>query len=181
MGQGKRPVRVGYIQATPVWKTSYRLVLNDKDKPFLQGWAIVENTTEADWDNGQADAGQRPADLATSMDLYEPLYVQRPVEQLNLYASLRPQVYGQDMKKADEAFRELSQRRAKITPGYAAKSSRGAMMGGGMADGRVPAEAAPNAPAPAAECVSLADARIQARNQPPRLGQCRRSRRAVPV
>ncbi len=48
-GQGKRPVRVGYIQATPVWKTSYRLELRDKEKPFLQGWAIVENTTEADW------------------------------------------------------------------------------------------------------------------------------------
>ncbi len=122
-GQGKRPVRVGYIQATPVWKTSYRLELKDKDKPFLQGWAIVENTTEADWDTVKLTlVSGRP--ISYIMDLYEPLYVQRPVEQLNLYASLRPQVYGQDMKKADEAFRELSQRRAKITPGYAAKSSR---------------------------------------------------------
>ncbi len=48
-GQGKRPVRVGYIQQSPIWKTSYRLVLSDKAKPYLQGWAIVENTTEHDW------------------------------------------------------------------------------------------------------------------------------------
>ena len=31
--------------------------------PFLQGWAIVENTTEDDWKDVRADAGQRPADL----------------------------------------------------------------------------------------------------------------------
>ncbi len=37
----------------PIWKTSYRLVLGDKEAPFLQGWAIVENTTEEDW-NGRA-------------------------------------------------------------------------------------------------------------------------------
>ena len=61
--QRQAPVRVGYIQETPVWKTSYRLVLDDKKAPFLQGWAIVENTTEEDWNDVQADAGQRPADL----------------------------------------------------------------------------------------------------------------------
>ena len=35
----------------------------DKDAPFLQGWAIVENTTEEDWNDVRSDAGQRPADL----------------------------------------------------------------------------------------------------------------------
>ena len=25
--------------------------LDDKDPPFLQGWAIVENTTESDWND----------------------------------------------------------------------------------------------------------------------------------
>ena len=29
-GKGRRPVRVGYIQDSPIWKTSYRLVLDDK-------------------------------------------------------------------------------------------------------------------------------------------------------
>ncbi len=98
LGSGKRPVRVGYIQETPVWKTSYRLVLDEGGKPFLQGWAIVENTTEADWDNVQLTlVSGRP--ISFVMDLYEPLYVQRPLEQLELYASLRPQVYEQDLQR----------------------------------------------------------------------------------
>src|SRR5262245_20355444 len=56
-GEGKRQVKVGYVVENPIWKTSYRLVLakqngkDDKkqdngDKPYLQGWAVVENTTD---------------------------------------------------------------------------------------------------------------------------------------
>ena len=109
LGQGKRPVRVGYIQATPVWKTSYRLVLSDKDAPYLQGWAIVENTTESDWNNVALTLmSGRP--ISFTMDLYEPLYAQRPVEKLNLFSSLRPQAYGADLLGTQE-FREGLARR----------------------------------------------------------------------
>jgi len=48
-GQGKRRVSVSYILEAPIWKTSYRLELTEKKPPFLQGWAIVENTTDEDW------------------------------------------------------------------------------------------------------------------------------------
>ena len=48
-GKGKRRVQVGYLLETPVWKTSYRLVLGGEQSHFLQGWAIVENTTDQDW------------------------------------------------------------------------------------------------------------------------------------
>src|SRR5262249_47438823 len=48
-GEGKRPVRVGYVVENPIWKTSYRLVLDKEKKPFLQGWAVVENETDEDW------------------------------------------------------------------------------------------------------------------------------------
>ncbi|MBI3836731.1 MAG: hypothetical protein HY288_02190 [Planctomycetia bacterium] len=106
LGKGKRPVRVAYIEGTPVWKTSYRLVLSDKEAPFLQGWAIVENTTEADWNNVALTlVSGRP--ISFKMDLYEPLYVQRPLEALNLYASLRPQTYGQDLDEAARRFAGL--------------------------------------------------------------------------
>ena len=102
-GEGEREVRVGYIQEAPVWKTSYRLVL-DKDKPpFLQGWAIVENTTESDWtDVDLTLVSGRP--ISFTMDLYEPLYVPRPEEQLELYASLRPQRYEQDLAQKEKEF-----------------------------------------------------------------------------
>ena len=138
LGKGKRPVRVAYIQETPVWKISYRLVLSDKEAPFLQGWAIVENTTEGDWNNVSLTlVSGRP--ISYRMDLYEPLYVQRPLETLNLYSSLRPQSYGPDLASADEKFRQLAQN-APAAPAAEqalggkgmAKSALRGNMGGGM-------------------------------------------------
>ncbi len=104
LGKGERRVRVGYIQESPVWKTTYRLVLADDQKPFLQGWAIVENTSEEDWNNVKLSlVSGRP--ISFTMDLYEPLYIPRPEEQLELYASLRPQTYGQDLANREALFR----------------------------------------------------------------------------
>ncbi len=103
LGKGTRRVRVGYIQETPVWKTTYRLVLADDQKPLLQGWAIVENTSEEDWSNVQLRlVSGRP--ISFTMDLYQPLYVPRPEVQLELYASLRPQTYGQDLARKGMEF-----------------------------------------------------------------------------
>jgi hypothetical protein len=112
LGHGDRRVDVGYIQATPIWKTTYRLVLQDEKKPFLQGWAIVENTSEVDWSGVNLSlVSGRP--ISFTMDLYQPLYVDRPEEQLELYASLRPQVYGQSLGGvAGKAF----MRKAEATP-----------------------------------------------------------------
>ncbi len=96
LGQGEREVRVGYIQEAPVWKTSYRLVLDEKDKPFLQGWAIVENTTDTDWKDVRLSlVSGRP--ISFVMDLYSPLYATRPTVVPELFASLSPQVYGQNL------------------------------------------------------------------------------------
>lgn len=98
-GEGKRRVSVAYIAQTPVWKTSYRLVLDDKNPPFLQGWAIVENTSDEDWDKVRLSlVSGRP--ISFTMDLYQPLYTTRPVVQPELYTSLRPQVYGESLENA---------------------------------------------------------------------------------
>ena len=103
-GEGKRQVRVGYVVENPIWKTSYRLVLDKKEKPFLQGWAVVENPSDEDWkDVRMALVSGRP--ISFQMDLYQPLYVPRPVVEPELFASLRPQTYtgamgGKDMPAA---------------------------------------------------------------------------------
>ncbi len=95
-GTGNRQARIAYLTETPVWKTSYRLVLDDDKPPYLQGWAIVENTTEQDWRNVTLSlVSGRP--ISFTMDLYQPLYNPRPMVQPELYANLRPQTYGDAM------------------------------------------------------------------------------------
>ena len=125
-GQGNRRVRVGYIMETPVWKTSYRLVLSDTEAPFLQGWALVENTTDEDWQDVRLSLiSGRP--ISFTMDMYEPLYAQRPVVVPEVYATLRPQTYGQAMEAPGEALREsrlqeegrMAQKRADVSGGAA--------------------------------------------------------------
>lgn len=112
-GKGERPVRIGYIQEMPVWKTSYRLVLDEKKQPFLQGWAIVENTTEADWSNVDLTlVSGRP--ISFRMDLYQPLYVNRPLVVPELYSSLTPKVYGQDLDGKDAEFRRMAELGKKV-------------------------------------------------------------------
>ncbi len=138
-GQGQRRVRVGYIQETPIWKTSYRLVIGDDGRPFIQGWAIVENTTEEDWTDVQLTlVSGRP--ISFVMNLYDPLYVPRPLVEPELFASLRPQTYGQDLREADEqldgraekAARERRQALAKAdAPQAPGASAEGAAFGGG--------------------------------------------------
>lgn len=109
-GQGDRRVRVGYVIETPIWKTSYRLILSKpkagKDDPAtrpatgpaavegtLQGWAIVENQTDSDWKDIQLSlVSGRP--ISFVQNLYQPLYVPRPTVEPELYASLTPQEYG---------------------------------------------------------------------------------------
>jgi hypothetical protein len=97
-GEGKRPVKVSYVVENPIWKTSYRLVLTD-GKPYLQGWAVVENPSDEDWNNVLMSlVSGRP--ISFQMDLYQPLYVPRPVVEPELFASLRPPTYNEAMDMA---------------------------------------------------------------------------------
>lgn len=77
-GKARRVV-AAYVHEMPVWKASYRLVLPDDKakKPLVQGWAIVENTTDSDWENVSLSlASGRP--VSFTMDLYQPIFGARP-------------------------------------------------------------------------------------------------------
>ncbi|MEM7754822.1 MAG: hypothetical protein AAF297_04200 [Planctomycetota bacterium] len=93
-GDGVRPVIVGYVHESPVWKTSYRLVLPEDsgDDAMLQGWAIVENTTDDDWDDVALTlVSGRP--VGFTMDLYEPLFVERPEVPVPVEMAAMPKIF----------------------------------------------------------------------------------------
>lgn len=91
-GNGKRKVAVGYVVEAPLWKASYRLSVGEKGAARIQGWATVENTTEEDWTDVKVGlVAGRP--MSFQMDLYDPLFVPRPMVEPDLFASLRPPMY----------------------------------------------------------------------------------------
>src|ERR1043166_9334928 len=108
-GQGKRRVSVGYILEAPIWKTSYRRELPEKKPPFLQGWAIVENTTDEDWKavNLTLISG-RP--ISFFMDLYQSLYVPRPTVAPEIYASLKPPTYEAPVEGKEMEYKPAAAR-----------------------------------------------------------------------
>lgn len=77
-GTGKRKVNLRYVVETPVWKTSYRVLLSqdEKDQPFLEGYALVDNTQDEDWSDIRLSL---VAGLPISFihDLYSPRFIKR--------------------------------------------------------------------------------------------------------
>ncbi len=102
-GRGERRVVVGYIHETPVWKTSYRLVLGEDGEALLQGWAIVENTTDQDWDDVTMSlVAGRP--VSFQMDLYEPLFTARPVVPVPTIPGVVSKAYDGGQRGRDRDF-----------------------------------------------------------------------------
>ncbi len=91
-GEGSRNIALSYITESPIWKTSYRILLpKDVKEPqdakaettapadtmLLSGWCLVENTTDQDWDHIHLSlvAGMP---VTFKMPLFRPIYIQRP-------------------------------------------------------------------------------------------------------
>ncbi len=91
-GEGKRNVRVGYVIENPIWKTSYRLVLDKKEKPSCKA-GPSSRTRRTRTGRTCAWPWSRGRPISFQMDLYQPLYVPRPVVEPELFASLRPSTY----------------------------------------------------------------------------------------
>lgn len=139
-GQGRRNVRAAYITEAPVWKTTYRLVLDDTHQSLLQGWAIVENTTEADWSHIDLSLiSGRP--ISFVMDLYQPLYATRPLVVPELYASLQPRVYGNALSESPKEMKQMDTEERRMAMD---KTSRSAAALSGL---RAPAGKSAMAPA----------------------------------
>jgi hypothetical protein len=112
----------------------------------LQGWAIVENTTEQDWKVVSLTlVSGRP--ISFVMDLYDPLYATRPVLVPAMYANLESRTYDQDLAERQAAFEArangqdaggIPRRRGGSAFGGAAGGMGGGMgAGGGMGGGAI--------------------------------------------
>jgi len=94
LGQGQRELRVSYISEVPVWKATYRMVFPRvaNGNATVQGWAVVDNTVGADWDNVQLSlvAG---APQSFIQPLSQPLYTRRPEIPISTEAQTTPQTH----------------------------------------------------------------------------------------
>ncbi|MBS0657643.1 MAG: DUF4139 domain-containing protein [Verrucomicrobia bacterium] len=124
-GKGERNVRLGYVVETPVWKTSYRLVFGTGEaKPQIQGWALVENQTENDWNDVRLSlVSGRP--ISFVQDLYSPQYIARQVVENETYAAVRAQRYEEGRRSAPASVA--------AAPAPAAAMAKRAAPGGGLA------------------------------------------------
>ncbi|HEY8559919.1 MAG TPA: hypothetical protein VIL74_05920 [Pyrinomonadaceae bacterium] len=91
-GAGQREMIVSYTIAAPIWKTTYRVVLDEAGKPFFQGWAIVDNVSEEDWQNVQLSLVSG-SPISFIQQLQKPFYRYRPVVPTPRDLQLNPQIY----------------------------------------------------------------------------------------
>jgi hypothetical protein len=132
-GQGKRTIRLSYTLEAPVWKATYRILLGEEGKPpMIQGWAVVDNTQDEDWENVQLSL---IAGLPVSFvhDLYTPRYIKRPVVQVKETTGvLPPEVEeGMETESVDSMLMAFTDTAIDFTEtGAAAPAARAAFLGG---------------------------------------------------
>jgi hypothetical protein len=104
IGQGQRELRVSYISEVPVWKSTYRMVFpqTPNGSAIVQGWAVVDNTVGADWDNVQLSlvAG---APQSFIQPLSQPLYTRRPEIPIATEAQTTPQTHEAAEERKQDA------------------------------------------------------------------------------
>jgi len=91
-GAGAREMLVSYTVAAPIWKTTYRVVLDEEGKPFFQGWAIVDNVSEEDWTNVRLSLISG-SPVSFIQPIQKPFYRYRPVVPMPDDLRLAPQIY----------------------------------------------------------------------------------------
>jgi hypothetical protein len=91
-GHGSRNLHISYIAPTAIWKSSYRLVMEEASST-LEGWAIVDNTTDEDWNGVKlAVVSGRPISFVSMLDT--PRYGRREVAELPEDKAAGPVVYA---------------------------------------------------------------------------------------
>ena len=106
----ERIVFVYYIRESPIWKTSYRLIMSKEqaleEKCLLSGWSLIENTTNQDWENVELSlvAGMP---VSFKYEFYRPIFIQRPVIRPPRVLSVKPTEIEEGLKSEDYAEYEM--------------------------------------------------------------------------
>ncbi|HEX8686618.1 MAG TPA: carboxypeptidase regulatory-like domain-containing protein, partial [Pyrinomonadaceae bacterium] len=98
-GAGPREMLVSYTVAAPIWKTTYRVVLDAEGRPFFQGWAIVDTVSDEDWTGVQLSLISGTP-VSFIQPIQKPFYRYRPVVPMPGDLSLSPQVYEPESGEA---------------------------------------------------------------------------------
>jgi hypothetical protein len=137
-GEGSRNFAFSYVTEAPIWKTAYRLVLTEEDKnsAYIQGWAILENTTGHDWKDVTVTLlSGNPVTYRQA--LYDSYYLSRPFLPLRVMDRLMPRtdegavaVLDSTMSGSAAPARALKSGQARAAAGRydAASSDMGAAM-----------------------------------------------------
>jgi hypothetical protein len=95
MAQSTGDVTLGYVAEAPVWRSTYRMVLNGvADRGVLQGWALIHNDTDEEWKKVHVDlVNGRPDSFL--FPLAAPRYGRRELVTPQETLSTKPQLLGQ--------------------------------------------------------------------------------------
>ena len=90
-GSGDRTLSISYVVECPIWKTSYRIAIGDDDseKPYLQGWALVDNPQDEDWTDVRLSLVSG-LPISFVHDLYSPRYLRRKEIEVEREAAAGP-------------------------------------------------------------------------------------------
>lgn len=110
-GDRSRTITVAYVASAPLWKSSYRITTAEKnDKAWLQGWAVLENVSGADWKDVQLTlASGNPVTFRQA--LYQTYYVDRPEVPVEIMGRIMPKT-DEGAVDADEPANERVRGRA---------------------------------------------------------------------
>jgi len=110
----ERIIFVYFIRESPIWKTSYRLIMSKEqaleEKCLLSGWSLIENTTNQDWEDVELSlvAGMP---VSFKYEFYRPIFIQRPIIRPPKVLSAKPTEIeeGIEMEKyEDYAMAEMA-------------------------------------------------------------------------
>src|SRR5205823_5109256 len=122
-------VRVSYVLEAPVWKATYRILLNDEASggqasggqerpdrwhqggdaprsPLIKGSAVGDNTSDEDWQDVDLTL---VAGLPVSFthDLYTPRYIRRPVVEVRETTGVLPPMAEAGVEAVDSALMDF--------------------------------------------------------------------------